>query len=116
TDLNVPVVTASQSNKEGSNQEIVDLGNMSESYGKAATCDVVLSISRRAHEKSLGVGRLYVAKNRAGKDGILYPINIDTARSKFIVRGDEMSPGQASEEDDKDTMKALKKRWDELKS
>jgi replicative DNA helicase len=114
-EMGTPVWTASQSNKEGSNNEVIDLGNMSEAYGKAMTADVVLSISRLSHEKALGVGRLFVAKNRAGRDGIVYPINIDTARSKFIINGEQQLPEDAKAEDENSMKQRLRSKWQELK-
>lgn len=111
----VAIWSASQSNKEGSNADVIDLGNMSEAYGKAMIADTILSISRKSAEKAHGTGRLFVAKNRAGKDGILYPIKIDTARSKFEIVG---SPGDIEEvqKNDEETLKkALRQRWSELK-
>jgi len=110
----LPIWTASQSNKEGANQEVVDLGNMSEAYGKAMVADVVLSISRKAHEKSDGQGRLFIAKNRAGRDGIVYPVHIDTARSKFAIAGRAASPEDTAKDDEKVMKKALKQKWNEL--
>ena len=71
-DLNVPVWTASQANREAANSSVVGLENMSEAYGKAMVADVVLSLSRKPIEKSSGAGRLFVAKNRSGRDGILF--------------------------------------------
>jgi replicative DNA helicase len=112
----IPVWTASQSNKEGANSEVVDLGNMSEAYGKAMVADVVISLSRKAHEKSDGFGRLFVAKNRAGRDGIVYPIKIDTARSKFEIYGRASSPEETVKEDEKGFKKRLQEKWREIKS
>lgn len=111
-----PIWTASQSNKEGSSSDIVDLSNMSEAYGKAMVADVVLSISRKAHEKSSGWGRLFVAKNRAGRDGLVYPIKIDTAKSKFEIVGKEDNLSNAHVEDESAMKKALKLKWNELKN
>lgn len=108
--------TASQSNKEGSNAEIVDLSNMSEAYGKAMVADVVLSISRRSHEKSSGVGRLFVAKNRAGRDGLVYPLKIDTARSNFEITGGPGGFDEAKSDDDNSMKKALRAKWEELRN
>ena len=110
-ELGVPFWTASQSNKDGSESEVVDLSNMSEAYGKAFVADLVVSISRRAQEKSTGWGRLFIAKNRAGKDGILYPIKINTARSRFEIVGETISPEIAVLENDSDMKKALAKKW-----
>jgi hypothetical protein len=112
----IPVWTASQSNREGSSSDVVDLTNMSEAYGKAMVADVVLSISRRSHEKSTGFGRLYVAKNRAGRDGLVYPIQIDTARSKFAVVGKVAGLEQAEKDDESEMKKALRDKWKQLKN
>lgn len=88
-DFNVPVWTASQSNRSGANQEYVGLENMGESYGKAQVSDVVLGLSRKPEEKASGFARLFVAKNRAGMDGLHIPIKIDTGKSKFKVLSDD---------------------------
>jgi len=111
----IPIWTASQSNKEGSSADVVDLSNMSEAYGKAMVADVVLSISRKSHEKATGWGRLFVAKNRAGRDGLVYPIKIDTARSRFEVVGQAGSLEDSKIDDDVAQKKALKAKWEELK-
>jgi hypothetical protein len=113
-ELGIPVWTASQSNKEGSQSDVIDLGNMSEAYGKAMEADVVLSISRKSHEKATGWGRLYVAKNRAGRDGVVFPIKIDTAKSKFAIVGEQTTPDEASSSDEADVKKALRSKWKEL--
>jgi replicative DNA helicase len=113
-ELGIPVWTASQSNKEGSQSDVIDLSNMSEAYGKAMEADVVLSISRKSHEKATGWGRLYVAKNRAGRDGIVFPIKIDTAKSKFAVVGEQTTPDEAASTDEADMKKALRSKWKEL--
>ena len=42
-------------------------------------------MTRKALEKSTGAGRLYVAKNRAGRDGLVFPIHINTATSRIDV-------------------------------
>jgi len=112
----LPIWTASQSNKEGSSADVVDLSNMSEAYGKAMVADVVLSISRKSHEKSSGHGRLYVAKNRAGRDGLVYPCMIDTARSKFAIVGKAGGLQEAASEDEDEMKKVLRNKWRELKN
>jgi replicative DNA helicase len=111
----IPIWTASQSNKEGSQSDIVDLSNMSEAYGKAQVADIVVGISRKSHEKSTGFGRLYVAKNRAGRDGLVFPLKIDTARSKFEIIGGAGSLDATAKADEDDVKKALRLKWKELK-
>ena len=117
-DMNLPIWTASQANRDSANSDIVGLENMAEAYGKAMVADVVISLSRKAVEKSTGVGRLFVAKNRAGRDGILYPMRIDTAMSKIEVVDDinEISLSDAIKSDASDMKKLLKEKWKEVNS
>lgn len=61
-DMNLPIWTASQANRDSANSNIVGLENMSEAYGKAMVADVVISVSRKASEKATGDGRLFIAK------------------------------------------------------
>lgn len=112
----IPIWTASQSNKEGANAEVIDMTNMSEAYGKAMICDFIISVSRRSHEKASGWGRLYVAKNRAGRDGLVFPAKINTARSQFEIVGAADAPDVTASSDDEAQKRALRAKWRELKS
>lgn len=114
-DVGIPIWTASQSNKEGANSEVIDMTNMSEAYGKAMICDVIVSVSRRPHEKASGWGRLYVAKNRAGRDGLVFPIKMDTARSKFEVMGESDMTESNNVSEEEAQRQALRAKWKELK-
>ena len=115
SDLNVPIWTASQANKDSAKSDIVGLENMSEAYGKAQVADIVLSISRKPTEKADGSGRIFVAKNRAGRDGLLFPLSIDTARSKFKILDDtELTLNEAVSQDNNDMKNALKTKWKEI--
>jgi replicative DNA helicase len=115
-DMNFPVWTASQANREAANSSVVGLENMSEAYGKAMVADVVLSLSRKPMEKSSGCGRLFVAKNRAGRDGILFPIHMDTSKSKLhiVENGDEMSLSDVIKTDAGSMKNLLKQKWKEV--
>lgn len=114
-DMNIPIWTASQSNRSGSTADVVGLENMSEAYGKAMVADVVLSLSRKPMEKDKGVGRLFIAKNRAGRDGVLFPVAIDTARSKFDIQDpSEISLTEAMAQDESAMKNLLKQKWREV--
>lgn len=115
-EMNVPIWTASQANRDASNSDIVGLENMSEAYGKAMVADVVLSISRKPVEKSTGVGRMFVAKNRAGRDGILFPIKINTATSRFetLNESSEMSLDEVIKSSKMSAKDLLKQKWKEV--
>jgi len=114
-ELNIPVWTASQANRDSSKSDIVGLENMSEAYGKAQVADIVLSISRKPMEKSEGTGRIFVAKNRAGRDGLLFPISIDTSKSKFDILDDtELTLNEAVSQDSSNMKTLLKEKWKEV--
>ncbi len=114
-DLNIPVWTASQANKDSSKSDVVGLENLGESYGKAQVADVVLSISRKPMEKSEGTGRIFVAKNRAGRDGLLFPINIDTAKSKFTILDEtSLSLKEVVQQDNSSMKEKLREKWKEV--
>ena len=115
-EMNIPIWTASQANRDSAKSEIVGLENMSEAYGKALVADVVVSLSRKPMEKSTGAGRLFVAKNRAGRDGLMFPIRIDCSMSKIEVLDDvrEMSIVDAIERDNAGTKNMLKSKWKEI--
>lgn len=57
-----------------------------------------------------------MAKNRAGRDGLVYPIKINTARSKFEITGESDAPDTVSASDEEMQKQALKAKWKELKS
>tara|TARA_Y100001938_G_scaffold150668_1_gene242721 strand:+ start:1474 stop:2862 length:1389 start_codon:yes stop_codon:yes gene_type:complete len=114
-DLNIPIWTASQANRDSAKSDIVGLENMSEAYGKAMVADVVVSLSRKPTEKATGSGRLFVAKNRAGKDGIVFPLNIDTAKSTFkILDEDALTLDEAVKQSNSEMKQLLKQKWAEV--
>ncbi len=114
-DLNIPIWTASQANRESAKSDIVGLENMSEAYGKAMVADAVVSLSRKPTEKATGSGRLFVAKNRAGKDGIVFPIHIDCAMSRFEILDESvLTLDEAVRQSNSDMKDLLKKKWAEV--
>lgn len=114
-EMNIPIWTASQANRDSAKSDVVGLENMSEAYGKAMVADVVLSLSRKPMEKSTGIGRLFVAKNRAGRDGLLFPVNIDTARSKIEVLDEtELDLREVTKNDAASMKSLLKTKWKEV--
>ena len=114
-ELNIPVWTASQANRDSAKSDIVGLENMSEAYGKAMVADVVLSLSRKPMEKSTNEGRLFIAKNRAGRDGLVFPIHIDTAQSRIDVLDQEhLTLSEATKQDNASMKNLLKEKWKEV--
>lgn len=116
-EFGVPIWTASQANRASADSDIVGLENMSEAYGKAMVADVVISLSRKAREKATGFGRMFVAKNRAGRDGLLFHIKMDTSRSMISVvdPDEEQTFLEAVEEDDQYARNRLNEVYQSLK-
>ena len=79
-ELGIPIWTCSQINRSGSDDEIIEISSVAESWAKMAVADVVLTLSRRLKDKMNNTGRLYVGKNRRGRDGIAYPLILDPLR------------------------------------
>ena len=114
-ELGIPLWTASQANRDSANSDIVGLENMSEAYGKAMVADVVISISRKAMEKSTGSGRLFVAKNRAGRDGLVFPVHIDTSKSTFeILDESALTLDEAVSQSNSEMKDLLRQKWKEV--
>ena len=104
-ELDVPVWTALQSNKEGAKSDIVDLTNLAESYGQAAEADFVLGLQRISTQKATGLGTLFIAKNRFGIDGLQYKVHVDTARSKLrVLSADEVEGLQTDMDTEKERL------------
>lgn len=89
SELDLPVWTACQGNKEGSEAEIISLANMSEAYSQAHICDFVLGFGRPESQKASGLGTIFVAKNRNGADGMSFKVRINTAQSRLEMLNDE---------------------------
>jgi replicative DNA helicase len=81
----IPVWTASQTNRSGLNAEVITMEAISEAFSKCFVADFICSISRTVEDKTENRGRMFVAKNRNGIDGIVYPMEIDTAKVHLRV-------------------------------
>ena len=77
--------TASQTNRSGLNAEVITMESISEAFNKCFVADFIFSVSRTVQDKTTNSGRIFVAKNRNGPDGIIYPIYMDTSRVKIKV-------------------------------
>ncbi len=80
-----PLWTASQTNRSGLNAELITMDSISESFGKCFVADFIFSLSRTITDKAKNRGKIFVAKNRNGKDGVPYPIKMDTSNIKLEV-------------------------------
>jgi replicative DNA helicase len=84
-EFNCPCYTASQTNRSGLNAEVITMESISEAFNKCFVADFIFSLSRTIEDKSTNSGRVFVAKNRNGPDGLIYPIYMNTGNVKIKV-------------------------------
>jgi len=72
-----PVITASQTNRKGLNEEVITMESISEAFNKCFVADFIISLSRTIKDKNSNIGRLFIAKNRNGPDGIIFSVFMD---------------------------------------
>ena len=59
--------------------------SISEAFNKCFVADFIFTVSRTIDDKSANTGRIFLAKNRNGPDGIIYPIFMDTSNVSIKV-------------------------------
>jgi len=84
--FNAAVWTASQTNRSGMNKEVVTTEEISEAFNKVFVADLIITLARTQEDKNFNDGRILVAKNRNGADGIVYPIYMDTSSVTINVK------------------------------
>lgn len=84
-EFDCPLWTASQTNRSGLNAEVITMESISEAFNKCFVADFIFTVSRTVAHKNTNSGRFFVAKNRNGPDGLIYPIFMDTSRVKIKV-------------------------------
>jgi len=84
-EFSCPVWTASQTNRSGLDAEVITMNSISEAFSKCFVADFIFSVSRTIMDKAKNGGRVFIAKNRNGPDGIVFPIFMDTSNVKIDV-------------------------------
>lgn len=75
----VVIYTATQTNRSGNEEGIIDVTKMAESYGKSMSMDYLVSINQteEEYEQEPAPARLYIAKNRNGPKFQTVPVQIN---------------------------------------
>jgi len=106
-----PLWTASQTNRSGLNAEVITMESISEAFNKCFVADLIFSISRTIEDKNTNAGRIYIAKNRNGPDGLVFPIFMDTASVKIKVLPSNEETQNAVYKSTKSTMEDLREKY-----
>jgi len=80
-----PIVTASQTNRKGLNEEVITMESISEAFNKCFVADFIISLSRTIKDRNANIARIFVAKNRNGPDGIVFSAFMDTSSVSIKV-------------------------------
>jgi len=86
-----PIWTASQTNRSGLNAEVITMEAISEAFSKCFVADFIFTVSRTVQDKQTNGGRFFVAKNRFGPDGLVYPIEMVTKNVHIDVKSMNIS-------------------------
>ena len=103
TEYKCPIWTASQTNRSGLNAEVITMEAISEAFNKCFVSDFIFTVSRTIDDKTANGGRVFVAKNRNGPDGLVFPIFMDTSNVGIKVL-------EPSEEDENVEVNAKKQK------
>jgi replicative DNA helicase len=85
TEFQCPVWTASQTNRSGLNAEVITMEQISEAFNKCFVADFIFSVSRTIEDKRNNQGKIFIAKNRNGPDGIVYNIFMDPSSASIKI-------------------------------
>ena len=108
--LGVPVITATQTNRSGLEEELITLKHVAECFQKAMISDVFITMQRRKSDAVETPGNFFVAKNRLGPDGVKLDIMVNCSISKIRI-----APSDEVDEGDADPKKRLRKRLKDMK-
>ena len=110
-----PIWTVSQTNRTGYNAELVTMESISEAFSKCFVADFIFTLSRTTEDKNNNTGRFFVAKNRFGPDGLIYPVKMDTSNVKISVEQNSIDPSAVGKNAAKEQKDLLRQKYKELK-
>ena len=111
-----PLWTASQTNRTGLNAEVVTMESISEAFNKCFVADFIFSVSRTIKDKNANTGRLFIAKNRSGPDGLVFPIFMDTSNVTIKVLAKVDTPVISPSSSPNELADALREKYKQFRS
>jgi len=115
-EIGCPCYTASQTNRAGLNAEVNTLDSISEAFNKCFVADFIFTVSRTIDDKKTNTGRIFVAKNRFGMDGVICPIMMDTSCVSIkVLEPTNETKTEIEEKSAKKQMQRLKEKYGDFK-
>lgn len=111
-ELKVPIWTATQTNRDGLDVEVITLKYIAECFGKAMISDLFVTMNRKKDSPTPEIGNLFIAKSRMGIDGVKFPMFINTGISKIEI----LAPDAAYDTDpDGNDIHELREKFKKMK-
>ena len=114
-ELQVPIWSASQSNRAAMDEDIIQANNISDSYRKIMTADFVMSLSRKVNDKQSNTARFHIIKNRFGPDGLTFPSKMNAGCGLIEIFSESSREGLALQNEmmngENQVKKLLKNKW-----
>ena len=85
--------------------------SISEAFSKCFVADFICSISRTIKDKSANTARRFIAKNRNGPDGLVFPMFMDTSVVQLKVLSEPHAPKISPNMGPGDLASALREKY-----
>jgi len=111
-----PIWTASQVNRSASESEVITMDGIASAFSKCFVADFICSMARNSSARGGNSARMYVAKNRNGPDGGIFPVYIDLSRAKIeVLPKATETVDSVREESSKRQAESLKEKYKKFK-
>lgn len=91
--LNIPVWTASQTNRQGYTADVLDMDKIGDSVKKVEVSDFMLSFSTNIGDQINRYTKVSILKNRFGPKDLVYPALFDVSTGHIEVFGQQDTDG-----------------------
>lgn len=119
-ELQIPLWTASQTNRSGYDQDIVEAQHVADSFKKIMIGDFIMSVARKREDKVHSIARFHIAKNRFGPDGMTFPGEFNTDCGRLVLFDPGSREGMEIQnkmgEADNSVKKLIQNRWNRNKT
>jgi len=95
-ELGLPIISAVQTNRGGFGDSEIDLTDISDSIGTAATADIIIGVTQSEDYRKIGKFNWIMLKNRYGLNKHVFPVNVDYYKMRVYEDDDAKITGTAS--------------------
>ena len=90
--------------------------SISEAFNKCFVADFIFSLSRTIQDKQANKGRVFVAKNRNGPDGLIFPVYADWSHvSMKVLENTHSTVAESVPESNASALDYLKAKYHNMK-